>query len=65
LGASRTAALRYAQGSSPRHWARLSHLNLPYRVEWDATSSFTARLTAESIPSSYVRLDMQLTMEHS
>jgi len=60
LGASRTAALRYAQGSSPRHWARLSHPNLPYRVEWDAT-----RLTVESIPSSYVRLDMPITMEHS
>jgi iron complex outermembrane receptor protein len=49
------------EGASPDHQAQLrSSLDLPWRLQWNASAYFVDRLLAESIPS-YTRLDTGLT----
>jgi iron complex outermembrane recepter protein len=48
-----------AEGSTPRHWARVdSHLDLPHGLDWEASATFNSRLTAQGVPS-YTRVDTQ------
>jgi outer membrane receptor protein involved in Fe transport len=49
------------EGGSPDHQAQLrSHLDLPWKLQWDGSGYFVNRLPAQSIPS-YTRLDTGLT----
>jgi iron complex outermembrane recepter protein len=50
-----------AEGTTPRHWARLeSRLRIFRGVQWDSSISFTDRLKFQNVPA-YTRVDTQLT----
>jgi iron complex outermembrane receptor protein len=49
------------EGGTPDHQAQLrSSLDLPWKLQWNASAYFVNRLPAQSIPS-YTRLDTGLT----
>ncbi len=53
--------LQRAQGTTPRHWARLeSRFRLSRALQWDSSVSFSDRLAFQNVPS-YVRVDTQLS----
>jgi iron complex outermembrane recepter protein len=58
-----TTTIAETQGSVPTHQAQLrSHVDLPWRLQWDTSAYFVGRLSAQSVPS-YTRLDTNLTWQ--
>ena len=48
------------EGTIPSHQAQLrSHVDLPWKLQWNASASFVGRLAAQAVPS-YTRLDTNL-----
>jgi iron complex outermembrane receptor protein len=60
-----TSSAPNAEGSSPRHSARIrSRIDLSHGLEWSASVYFVDRLPAEDIPA-YTRVDTQWTWKWS
>jgi hypothetical protein len=55
-----TGSVSQTEGAAPDHEAQLrSNLQLPWKLQWNASAYFVNRLPAQSIPS-YTRLDTGL-----
>ena len=55
-----TTSVAEYQGSSPQHQAQLrSHVELPYKLSWDANAYFVSALPVQGV-ASYTKLDTQL-----
>ena len=60
-GSQDTSSVPGTEGGTPDHQAQLrSNLDLPWKLQWNASAYFVNRLPAQSIPS-YTRLDTGLT----
>jgi iron complex outermembrane receptor protein len=55
-----TTTVPATEGAVPNHQAQLrSHVDLPRRLQWNASAYFVGRLSAQAVPS-YTRLDTNL-----
>ena len=60
VGSQDTGSVYGTEGGTPDHQAQLrSNLDLPWKLQWNASAYFVNRLPAQSIPS-YTRLDAGL-----